>query len=131
MNNISKTSTRTSRTVLLAVCLLLVSCGKAAPTSAPTAAPVEPVATEAVVAAPPTSGFTVIGTINRDVTQAAQNTSLVLGPNGLWATWAENSSGNVRQIFVSELVGEAFEARLLLKYSCQRSSRFSIHYRGG
>jgi len=111
MNNISKTSTRTSRTVLLAVCLLLVSCGKAAPTSAPTAAPVEPVATEAVVAAPPTSGFTVIGTINRDVTQAAQNTSLVLGPNGLWATWAENSSGNVRQIFVSELVGEAFEAR--------------------
>jgi hypothetical protein len=54
----------------------------------------------------------VIGVINRDTTQAAQNASLVIGPDGLLATWAENSSGNVRQVFVSQLLdGGSFEAR--------------------
>ncbi len=116
MINILIKSTRTTRVVLLTACLILTSCGKAAPTAAPVAsvAPVESVesaATEAIVPTPQGPGFKVLGVINRDITQAAQNTSLVIGPNGLWATWAENSSGNVRQIFVSELVGETFEAR--------------------
>ena len=113
MINILKTSTRTTRIILLVTCLVLVSCGKAVPTSAPvaTAPVVEPVATEAVVTAPQATGFQVIGVVNRDVTQAAQNASLVIGPNGLWVTWAENSSGNVRQIFVSELVDGSFQGR--------------------
>lgn len=110
MINILKPSTRAARIVLLVTCLILASCGKATPTAAVVLPPVATVA-EATVAAAQDSSFNVIGVINRDVTQAAQNTSLVIGPNGLWAAWAENSSGNVRQIFVSELVGESFEAR--------------------
>ena len=110
MSNISKPSPRTSRIILITTCLILASCAKATPTAAPIVEPVA-VATEAVVVETQSTGFNVIGVINRDVSQAAQNTSLVIGPNGLWATWAENSSGNVRQVFVSELVGEAFEAR--------------------
>lgn len=114
MINILKTSTRTTRVVLLTACLILTSCGEAAPTESVVAPPVATdaaIATDVPGAEPQGPGFKVIGVINRDVTQAAQNTSLVMGPNGLWATWAENSSGNVRQIFVSELVGESFEAR--------------------
>jgi len=61
--------------------------------------------------APEAPAFKIIGVINRDATQAAQNASLVIGPNGLWTTWAENSSGNVRQIFSNELVGDSFQAR--------------------
>ncbi len=111
MINIKKTSNRNARIALLAVCLVLLSCGKATPTAAPVVVEPAATATEAAVAAPQGPSFKVIGVINRDASQAAQNASLVIGPNGLWATWAENSSGNVRQIFVSELVGESFEAR--------------------
>lgn len=109
MINILKASTNKARVILLAACLILTSCGAVAPTEPPVVE--QPTATEEVVAVPQGPVFKVIGVINRDVTQAAQNTSLTIGPNGLWVSWAENSSGNVRQIFVSELVGESFEAR--------------------
>ncbi len=111
MINISRirTSSRATRIILIAAGLILASCGGQA---APTAAPVEPAATEvAATAGPQGPSFSVIGVINRDTTQAAQNPSLVISPNGLWVTWAENSSGNVRQIFVSELVDGAFQPR--------------------
>lgn len=61
--------------------------------------------------------FTVLGILNRDPAQAAQNPSLVINPNaadsqsGLWSVWAENVSGGPRQIFSSELEGESFQPR--------------------
>jgi hypothetical protein len=105
MMKIKKTSIHTTRVYLLVIGLVLAACGKATPPA--TVPPAEDIATQA----PQAAGFQVIGTINRDTTQAAQNPALALGPNGVWVSWAENSSGNVRQIFVSELVGQTFEAR--------------------
>ncbi len=107
MNYSKKISSSKYRIVLLVVCLLLASCGKATPQA--TTAPVDPEV--ASTEAPQEPSFKVIGIVNRDVTQAAQNPSLVVDSNGVWVTWAENSSGNVRQIFVSQLTGEAFDAR--------------------
>lgn len=76
--------------------------------------PIDPnaLAAQPTAAAGPT--FTLIANaVNRDVTQAAQSPFLTLaGDTGNpWITWAENSSGNLRQIFVSELVNGAFEPR--------------------
>ncbi len=97
--------------VLIAITLILSACGGSAATAtAPNAATEAPVATVPAAQAGPT--YTIIGAVNRDVTQAAQSPSLALtAANGLLAVWAENSSGGVRQIFVSELTGEAFQAK--------------------
>ncbi|MFN8380645.1 MAG: hypothetical protein U0V02_01825 [Anaerolineales bacterium] len=94
--------------VLLLTSLILSACGGSAATAT------QPAATEAAVATQPvaTTGpaFTVIGTINRDATQAAQSPSLTLtATNGLLTAWAENSSGGVRQVFVSQLATDAFQ----------------------
>src|SRR5687767_14833628 len=118
--------------LLMLLTLALSACGGAAPTAtepaAPTAEnaasptveaqPASPEATaEPTTAAPEAGTFTALGVLNRDPTQAAQNPSLVLNPastdnqSGLWAAWAENTSGGTRQIFSSELEGGAFQAR--------------------
>jgi len=92
--------------VLLIASLTLAACGGGAEaTSTLPPAPTEVVATAPVAPTGPT--FTVIGTINRDVTQAAQSPFLTLdNSNNPLAAWAENSSGGVRQIFASSLIGE-------------------------
>jgi hypothetical protein len=121
--------------LLTLLTLFLSACGAPAATATPppaesTAPPtVEPQATEAIPATgesaaptaspPPAAGaeFKVIGVLNRDTTQAAQNPSLVINrlsadnQSGLWAVWAENLSGGPRQVFSSELDGESFQAR--------------------
>jgi hypothetical protein len=113
--------------ILVLFVILVLACSGVAPT---VSVPAEPTAgataspegeaqpTVSVATAVPQAGsFTVLGILNRDSTQAAQSPSLGLGtisadtPPGLWVSWAENSSGSVRQIFVSDLVGEAFQAR--------------------
>ena len=122
----------TSLLVLLTV--VLSACGGSAPAvteppapatdipASPTVGdqPTELAATtlpEATTAAPVEAGFVLLGVLNRDSTQAAQDPSLVLNPlatdnqSGLWAVWAENTSGGVRQIFSGELEGGAFQAR--------------------
>ncbi len=102
---------------LLVVSLTITACGGGAPAtqSPPTQPPAiatEPPVVTAATAVPTGPTFTIIATVNRDATQAAQSPSLTLNAaNALLASWAENSSGGVRQIFVSELVGEAFQAR--------------------
>jgi hypothetical protein len=122
-------------TLLFLMTMALAACGAPAATATPPAAEsTAPPTAEAqptaaipatgdtavpATAAPttPESGFVVLGVLNRDVAQAALNASLVLNPAsaenqpGLWSTWAENTSGGVRQIFSGELVGEAFQAR--------------------
>lgn len=96
--------------VLLAASLILSACGGSAPTATEASATTEAVATEP--AAPAGPAHTIVGAVNRDVTQAAQSPALILtAANGLLAVWAENSSGGVRQIFASELSGETFQAR--------------------
>ncbi len=63
---------------------------------------------------PATGGFALIaGVANRDTAQAAQNPSLAFaGDTGnTWLAWAENSSGGLRQIFVSELADGTFQPR--------------------
>ena len=88
---------------------------QAAPTQVP--ADTQPAAlTETVqpTSAPVTSGFTLISAAaNRDAAQAAQSPAVALaGDTGnLWVIWAENASGGLRQIFVSELVDGAFQPR--------------------
>jgi plastocyanin len=75
--------------------------------------------TAAVTAPPQPAGpaLAVVGALNRDATQAARSPGLALGtttagsPPNPWITWAENSPGNVRQIFVSELVSGTAQAR--------------------
>ncbi len=119
---------------LILLTILLSACGGAAPATTapavPTAAsadsptaevqptePAAPIPPEATTTAPSGSGFVQLGVLNRDTTQAAQNASLTIGTpsadlvHGLWAAWAENSAGNARQIFVSELSGESLQAR--------------------
>lgn len=62
----------------------------------------------AVETEPPVTGptYTIIGAVNRDVTQASQSPSVSLdNSNNLIIAWAENSSGGVRQIFASSLIG--------------------------
>jgi hypothetical protein len=124
-----------SFSIVILLTIFLSACGGAPAATEPpapaTEAPASPTAevppTEPAATAPaeataePTatteSGFVLLGALNRDTAQAAVNSSLAIGtisaeasPN-LWAAWSENSSGGVRQIFVSELVGEAFQAR--------------------
>jgi len=109
--------------------VLISACGTAVPTAAPpptevttppeaggvpTASAVIPSTGE--TAAPADSAFTVLGVLNRDQAQAGQNPSLVINaanpdqPN-LWAAWAENTAGGVRQVFSSEFEEGAFQAR--------------------
>jgi hypothetical protein len=118
--------------LLMLLTLALSACGGAAPAATEPAAPIaenaasptveaQPASPEATAepttAAPEVGTFTALGVLNRDPTQAAQNPSLVLNPDstdnqsGLWAAWAENTSGGTRQIFSSELEGGAFQAR--------------------
>lgn len=85
----------------------------AEPVASDTPAPEEPTAT-----AEPAGGFVMFDdSVNRDVTQSGLNPALAVGstivssPDTVWATWAENAEGGVRQIFVSELVDGVFEPR--------------------
>lgn len=115
--------------------LLLSSCGTPAATA--TIAPDEPTANtaasptvevqstalaptaspEPTAAAPEAGTFTLLGVLNRDPTQAAENAFLVFNPaspdnqSGLWAVWAENTAGGARQVFASELAGGTFQPR--------------------
>jgi len=88
--------------LLLVVSLLLVSCGGGGgeATQAPaTEAP----ATEAPPAGP---SYTILGAVNRDKTQSAFTPFVTLDADkNLLVVWAENSSGGVRQIFASRVVG--------------------------
>lgn len=96
--------------VLLITSLTLAACGggEGTPPATEPPAPTDVVATAPVAPTGPT--FTIIGTVNRDVTQAAQSPFMALdNTNSLLAAWAENSSGGVRQIFASKLAGEAFQ----------------------
>lgn len=91
--------------------LVLAACGGGSPaTEAPPAATEAPTEAAAVATEPPAPTgptFTLLGTINRDVTQAAQSPFLTLdNTNGLLAVWSENSSGGVRQIFASKVGGD-------------------------
>jgi len=120
---------------LIATFLAVIACAGSAtvtdtavpPTSAagqPTAASAPPTATGEAAPPPvtppigaPGPGFSVLGKINRDPSQSAQNPWLAIGsttpgsqPN-LWVAWSENSSGNARQIFVSELADGTFQPR--------------------
>lgn len=92
--------------LLLATSLILAACGGAEATSTQPPVATEPAAaTQPPVPAGPT--FNIIGAVNRDATQAAQSPSLSLdNANNLLIAWAENSSGGVRQIFATRLVGE-------------------------
>ena len=77
------------------------------------------IATLAPAATPATAhGFTLLNkSVNRDPTQAALEPSLAVGattagdPADLWITWAENTAGGKRQVFVSELVEDVFAPR--------------------
>lgn len=90
--------------VLLIASLMLAACGGSAATDTP-APPTEAAATQPPAPTGPT--FNIIGVVNRDATQAAQSPSLSLdNANNLLIAWAENSSGGVRQIFATRLVGE-------------------------
>jgi len=91
-------------TIFLLVSLLIVACGGSA-TEAPVAT--EAPATEV---APTGPTYTIIGTVNRDATQAAQAPFVTVdAQKNLLVVWAENSSGGVRQIFASQLNGTAFQ----------------------
>ncbi len=76
-------------------------------------------AAAAATTAPAAGGtFAVEGAVaNRDVTQAATFPGLAIGsttagePGNPWVTWAENASGGLRQIFVSELIAGKLEPR--------------------
>lgn len=95
--------------VLLITSLLVIACGGGA-VATDTAAPATEAATEASPPAPTGPTFTILGTVNRDVAQAAQSPFLTLSAsNELLAVWAENSSGGVRQIFASQQTGGAFQ----------------------
>jgi hypothetical protein len=94
-------------TALLLISVLLIACGGSAEAPATEAATTAVPATEAVPAGPT---YTLIGAVNRDVTQAAQSPFLTLNAEkNLLVVWAENSSGGVRQIFASQLNGSAFQ----------------------
>ncbi len=122
----------------LAASMILYACGAGAtqitnaipsapalptqPPAAPTAtAQVIPTAAPAVPTVAPTPAGPAFsqdaGAVNRDATQAAQTPALAVGstvegaPGSAWVTWAENAQGGLRQIFVSELTGGAFEPR--------------------
>ena len=107
---------------LLSLWIVVLSvCGPGSPTATastpvPVASqPTAPASTSAPTPAGP--GFTFLGVLNRDAAQAAQSPSVVTGTTNadtlptLWAAWAENTPGNVRQIFVSEEVAGAFQPR--------------------
>ena len=119
---------------LILILFLVGGCGIFGQSPAPTVAPPAETAVPAtqagsptqVVAAPtevqPTtapagSSFTILGVVNRDQAQSGLNPALVTGsatPGSAltaWITWAENSSGNARQIFVSELAGGSLQGR--------------------
>ncbi|MBI2333486.1 MAG: hypothetical protein HYU84_15240 [Chloroflexi bacterium] len=95
---------RRSLALLILAGLVLAACGGSA-TEAP--AVTEAPATEAAPAGP---SYTIIGAVNRDVTQAAQSPFLTLdAQKNMLVVWAENSSGGVRQIFASQLNGTTFQ----------------------
>ena len=100
--------------------VVLSACGPGSPTAAAstpeaTSQPTASVSTPAPTPAGPS--FTFLGVLNRDAAQAAQSPSVATGTTNadtaptLWAAWAENSPGSVRQIFVSEQVAAAFQPR--------------------
>jgi len=105
--------------LVLVTVACLISGLPAPPPSVPTAAPETQVPTEAPPSeiAPtegPEPGFTLLPSIvNRDPSQVAQNPALaVAGDTGNdWVAWAEDASGGVRQIFVSEIANSEFLAR--------------------
>ena len=92
--------------ILLAISLIIFACGG----GGTPAATEPPAATEVAATQPPAPAgptFRIVGTVNRDKAQAAQSPSLSLdNANSLLMAWAENSSGGVRQIFASSLIGE-------------------------
>lgn len=96
--------------IILTLSLILTACGGGAPEPAATQPPA--VATEpAVIATQPPAAtgpvFTLLGVVNRDATQAAQAPGMAFDNNGnVLIVWSENSSGGVRQIFASSLVGQ-------------------------
>ncbi|MEW6083682.1 MAG: hypothetical protein AB1607_03710 [Chloroflexota bacterium] len=91
--------------ILVMASLLLAACRGAEATSTQPPAATEGIATQPPAPTGPT--FNIVGTVNRDATQAAQSPSLSLdNANNLLIAWAENSSGGVRQIFASRLIGE-------------------------
>jgi len=101
-----QTMKTTLPSLLLIFAFVLSACGG----GATPAATELPAATEAVATQPPAPtgpSFNIIATVNRDVTQAAQSPSLSLdNANNMLIAWAENSSGGVRQIFASSLIGQ-------------------------
>lgn len=119
--------------LLLISSLILSACGgggSPTPETAPTQPPTEPQATSVPATTPPEPASPTTppqpagpvfalegGQVNRDISQAAQSPALAVGsttpgsPPTLWVTWAENSSGNTRQIFASELSNGAFVGR--------------------
>jgi hypothetical protein len=106
-----------SMPLLVLIVVIMSACAPGAQTAAPaTQAASQPTAA-ASAAAGGAPAFVLLGVLNRDTAQAGQSPSLTTGSTTadtaptLWATWAENSAGNVRQVFVSEHVGDAFQAR--------------------
>jgi len=99
--------------LLLVLSVILSACGGGAPAATATQPPIA--ATEAPVvvadtpvpAAPAGPTYNIIAAVNRDKTQAAQSPFFTLdASNAPLIAWSENSSGNVRQIFASKLIGE-------------------------
>lgn len=76
--------------------------------------PTEALPSEIAPAEVPEPGFTLLpSVVNRDPSQAAQSPALaVAGDTGnTWVTWAEDASGGLRQIFVSEIAQNEFLGR--------------------
>jgi len=103
--NSSNGFSKTAFAILLLLTLTLASCGGKTPATQPPPPP-----TIAATAAPTGPSFFILGAVNRDTTQAAQTESLTLdNTNNLLVAWAENASGDVRQVFASKLAGDAFQ----------------------
>ena len=82
------------------------------PVTPPT--PTEPLPSEIAPTEGPEPGFTLLpSVVNRDPSQAAQNPALAVARDtgAIWVTWAEDASGGLRQIFVSEIVHNEFLGR--------------------
>lgn len=83
--------------------LILVSCGGGGGEATQAPATEAPAATEAPPAGP---SYAILGAVNRDKTQSAFTPFVTLDADkNLLVVWAENSSGGVRQIFASRMVG--------------------------
>jgi hypothetical protein len=102
-----RTMKTTLTSILVMIAFVLSACGGGGTPVAtqPPVAATEVVATQPPVPTGPT--FSIIGIVNRDGTQAAQSPSLSLdNANNVLVAWAENSSGGVRQIFASSVIGQ-------------------------